>query len=199
MILNNSVDLTDEMENIVATSGDLYIWVCEIDNNSNPKIVVNAQKIDRIKELPLGSRMTSFFFDNETSTFCYEMVGNENRKNNIKIGTITDKTILKAIKNGESDSLQKLLNYSKSANSIYTGNITIGKSNSITNSLNLKDGEYYQSDLIGFDVVRDGKKIGIVDGFQNFGGGDIIELDNDEMVSFRGATVDIKNKTIMVK
>jgi len=63
----------------------------------------------------------------------------------------------------------------------------------------LKDGEYYQSDLIGFDVVRDGKKIGIVDGFQNFGGGDIIELDNDEMVSFRGATVDIKNKTIMVK
>lgn len=62
-----------------------------------------------------------------------------------------------------------------------------------------KDGEYYQSDLIGFDVVRDGKKIGVVDGFQNFGAGDIIELDNGEMVAFNGATVDIKNKTIMVK
>jgi len=62
----------------------------------------------------------------------------------------------------------------------------------------LKENEYYQSDLIGFDVVRDGKKIGIVDGFQNFGAGDIIEMDNDEMVSFVGADVDIGRKTITV-
>ena len=63
----------------------------------------------------------------------------------------------------------------------------------------LNDDEYYQTDLIGFDVVRDGKKIGVVDGFQNFGGGDIIEMENGEMVSFIGATVDIKNKTIVVR
>ena len=60
------------------------------------------------------------------------------------------------------------------------------------------DGEYYQSDLIGFSVVRDGKKIGTVDCFQNYGAGDIIELDNGEMVSFRGATVDKEQKTIKV-
>ena len=58
--------------------------------------------------------------------------------------------------------------------------------------------EYYQTDLIGFDVVRDGKKIGIVDCFQNYGAGDIIQLDNGEMVSFRGATVDKEQKTIKV-
>lgn len=63
----------------------------------------------------------------------------------------------------------------------------------------LKDGEYYQTDLIGFDVVRDGKTIGKVDGFQNFGAGDIIELDNGEMVAFHGATVDFENKSIVVK
>ena len=62
----------------------------------------------------------------------------------------------------------------------------------------LKNGEYYQSDLIGFDVIRDGKKIGTVDGFQNFGAGDIIELDNGEMVSFIGAVVDINNKSIKI-
>ena len=62
-----------------------------------------------------------------------------------------------------------------------------------------KDGEYYQTDLIGFDVVRDGKKIGAVDCFQNFGAGDIMELDNGEMVAFRGVTVDFENKTIVVK
>ena len=62
----------------------------------------------------------------------------------------------------------------------------------------LKENEYYQSDLIGFDVIRDGNKIGIVDGFQNFGAGDIIELDNGEMVSFKGANVDLQNKQIKV-
>ena len=64
---------------------------------------------------------------------------------------------------------------------------------------NLKDDEYYQTDLIGFNVVRDGKTIGKVDGFQNFGAGDIIELDNGEMVAFHGATVDFENKSIVVK
>ena len=62
-----------------------------------------------------------------------------------------------------------------------------------------KDGEYYQTDLIGFDVVRDGKKIGTVDCFQNFGAGDIIELDNGEMVAFCGANVDLDKKIIFVK
>jgi 16S rRNA processing protein RimM len=63
----------------------------------------------------------------------------------------------------------------------------------------LKQNEFYQHDLIGFAVVRDGKKIGLVDGFQNFGGGDIIELDNGEMVSFIGATVDTENRIITIR
>ena len=58
------------------------------------------------------------------------------------------------------------------------------------------DNEYYQADLSWFDVIRDGKKIGIVSCFQNYGAGDIIELDNGDMVSFVGATVDMNTKTI---
>lgn len=63
----------------------------------------------------------------------------------------------------------------------------------------LKVDEFYQADLIGFDVIRNGIKIGIVDCFQNYGAGDIIELDNGDMVSFIGADVDINNKIIYVK
>lgn len=62
----------------------------------------------------------------------------------------------------------------------------------------LKQDEYYQTDLIGFDVVREGIKIGTVAGFQNFGAGDIIELNNGEMVSFVGASVDFDNRKISV-
>lgn len=62
-----------------------------------------------------------------------------------------------------------------------------------------QNGEYYQSDLIGFTVEQNGKIIGSVDCFQNFGAGDIIELDNGDMVSFRGANVDIERGVITVK
>lgn len=62
-----------------------------------------------------------------------------------------------------------------------------------------KDGEYYQADLIGFTVVRDGQSVGKIECFQNFGAGDIIETENGNMFSFRGANVDLENKIVTVK
>ena len=63
----------------------------------------------------------------------------------------------------------------------------------------LKADEYYQADLIGFNVVRDGHKVGVVDCFQNYGAGDIIELDNGDMVSFGGAVVDLNARIVYVR
>lgn len=63
----------------------------------------------------------------------------------------------------------------------------------------LENGEYYQADLIGFDVVRNEQKIGAVVCFQNYGAGDIIELDNGDMVSFVGANVDMDARKIYVR
>ena len=62
-----------------------------------------------------------------------------------------------------------------------------------------KSGEYYQSDLIGMMVVRDGVELGRATGFQNFGAGDIMELDNGDMVSFIGANVDFEKNVINVR
>ncbi len=59
--------------------------------------------------------------------------------------------------------------------------------------------EYYQADLIGFAVMRDGEKIGTITGFQNFGAGDIIETDSGNMYSFKGAVINFNNKTVIVK
>ena len=61
------------------------------------------------------------------------------------------------------------------------------------------DGEYYQSDLIGFSVVRAGTVLGTLVCFQNFGAGDIMELDNGDMVSFRGANIDCERGVITVE
>lgn len=63
----------------------------------------------------------------------------------------------------------------------------------------LTSNEYYQADLIGFTVIQDGQKVGVISGFQNFGAGDIIETDGGNMYSFKGADVDAENKTVTVK
>ncbi len=62
-----------------------------------------------------------------------------------------------------------------------------------------KSGEYYQADLIGMTVMRGDTRLGHVVCFQNFGAGDIMELDNGDMISFNGAVVDMKNNLIYVK
>ncbi len=54
--------------------------------------------------------------------------------------------------------------------------------------------EYYHVDLIGMKV-GDNTVVAI----HNFGAGDILELDNGDMVSFIGAEVNLENKTIKVK
>ncbi len=56
----------------------------------------------------------------------------------------------------------------------------------------LPKGEFYQTDLIGINVIGGG----IVVAVHNFGAGDILELDNGEMVSFSGAKVDLERREI---
>ena len=63
----------------------------------------------------------------------------------------------------------------------------------------LKEGEYYQADSIGMRVVRDGITIGLVDNIQNYGAGDILELDNGDMIAFNSVDVDLENKVIHQK
>jgi 16S rRNA processing protein RimM len=56
----------------------------------------------------------------------------------------------------------------------------------------LKKGEHYITDLIGMKVGNH-----TVEYVHNFGAGDILELDNGDMISFDGAVVDYDKKEIM--
>jgi 16S rRNA processing protein RimM len=62
----------------------------------------------------------------------------------------------------------------------------------------LPAGEFYQIDLIG-SYLRGNGRDGIVIAVHNFGAGDILELDNGDMVSFAGAKVDLENKSITIQ
>ena len=62
----------------------------------------------------------------------------------------------------------------------------------------LKENEYYQTDLIGMNVNQRGNIIGRVSCVQNYGAGDILELENGDMVSFVGAKVDFDTDVIYI-
>lgn len=128
-------------------SGDIYVWIYEtqiVKNVRQNKCIIEAKKIERPALKKIGTRMKCYFYNEETSTNLFEAYDYENaRKINVKIGKVTDKSILRAIKNGETDCLQKLLDYAKNADSIYTGTVPLGRSESVTNKLNLVNDEYY--------------------------------------------------------
>ncbi|MDL2295397.1 ribosome maturation factor RimM [Lachnospiraceae bacterium OttesenSCG-928-E19] len=56
--------------------------------------------------------------------------------------------------------------------------------------------EYYQTDLIGMEVQVHGTPVGHVVAMHNFGAGDILEVENGDMLSFIGADVDMENRII---
>ena len=57
----------------------------------------------------------------------------------------------------------------------------------------LAEGEFYLSDLQGKQAVADGKPLGCVSGFQNFGAGELLELDGGMLipVSFIGSVAEV--------
>lgn len=141
---SNKVNGNDSISNLFAEAGDIYITVCEIDYNTKiPKIVLESEKIERLGELPLTQRIEAFFFEDYTSTFCWEIYGANERKVNYKIGKVTDLELLKSLKNGEVSAFQKLMEYAKKADSMGTGTVKLGKDKTITDKLNLIDDEYY--------------------------------------------------------
>lgn len=125
---------------------DLYIWIMQetrlgnyyYDTNGNyvsyaTKFVVEGKKITRA-ELPklnlilqrfsIGYWTAANESDNYTSIYFNFPSETENRKFTIKIGKITDNSILSKIKNNDYSGITSLLAYAKSHNSIYSQSLT---------------------------------------------------------------------------
>ena len=158
------------IENFLVEYGDVYIWVLEYNyNNPNEKFkfVVNGEKIERPEMSPIGNRLKIYFFNNFTSLFCYEIHADITRKVQIKVGKVTDNSILKSIKNGDSDCLDKLMQYSKSNNDIYSKTIeknlykTSEDIEALAPKMGLTNDEYYYVYLYVDD--ENNKYVGIED------------------------------------
>ncbi len=123
---------------------DVYCFIIEQNKNGQYGTPYKT-KLERCPQHNLGSRIKSNFSSQYTAIYCYDdnATATTNRKVKVKIGNITDKSILLSIKNGEAKALERLLDYAKSASSIYTETISLGESKSITSGLNITNGSYY--------------------------------------------------------
>lgn len=144
-LFNNKWDVKKFLEK----KDDLYYWLCEEQFNYETgkrehKFIVSGKKLERPAQKAIGSRINCFFNYDGTGIYLYEPYDYQNTRNiKLKIGTITDNSILLALKNNESNALSRLLAYAKSANSIYTGTVVLGRSNSITANMNINNKAYY--------------------------------------------------------
>jgi 16S rRNA processing protein RimM len=67
----------------------------------------------------------------------------------------------------------------------------------------LEDGEYYHSDLIGLSCVdREGQAVGVVASVENFGAGDLLEIEfpngRRSLIPFRDGVADLNDDRIVV-
>lgn len=128
-------------------NGDIYVSFKET-SNGQAKVVLQSKKINRPDLEQIGQRV-NFIFNNDFTHVNWntynEGTNKNNRKINIKIGSVNDNTILQNIKNGKSNSLQSLLNYAKQqTSSVYTKSISANSNtSSIISEMNLKDKQYY--------------------------------------------------------
>ena len=137
-------DITEFLEE----NGDVYYTIAERSTNGKGEASYRVAKtgtLDRLPLNPVGERVKCYFFSDYTSTFFYEFSdNNKNRKIKLKIGPITDNNILIAIRDGKANALTNLLTYAKnSSQTIYTGTVPLGKSDSITTNMNLTNKGYY--------------------------------------------------------
>ena len=127
---------------------DLYLWVIEssklkewyYDTNGDyigyaTKFVVEGKKLDRASLPPLNLILQSFNIgywtsssssdtDNYTNIHFNFPSATENRKFTLKIGKITDNTILTKIKNNDYTGITDLLSYAKNNSAVYSKQLT---------------------------------------------------------------------------
>ena len=143
LISSNGKISATNLTSYLETNGDIYIWIAEVQNRES-NIVVNAKKIERLEQLPLTKRIVGYFGDELAGgIFCYEPYTSTERKINIKIGKMTDNTILKKLKNNEVNGISDLLDYAKKTNALVEETFSFGDNPTIPTTVKLENGAYY--------------------------------------------------------
>ena len=151
---------TSKVAKYVELNQDLYITILEKQSYNSEKVVVYGEKLNRFDEPKYSDAFHATFMTIDTDQIVTRFThsGENNRKMQIKVGKVTDSTILQKIKNKDSSGFASLLSLAKSNDGIYNKTVAVNgndyaieycagggwsKENEVINLQGLKDGEYY--------------------------------------------------------
>lgn len=147
-----------EIARYVELNQELYASIIEVQNYEDEKIVIYGKKLERYAEPKYSDafNLTHMTDGSDQIITTFTSSGVETRKMQIKVGKITDKSILQKIKNQDSSGFADLLTFAKSNNGIYNETHTTDEDSTLieynANSYTqrpaldvkgLEDGEYY--------------------------------------------------------
>ena len=152
---NNKKFYSHELEEYVELNQDLYASV--IEENKDKEVVIYGKKINRYSEPKYNDAFLATFMTNKKdqiiTKFTYS--GKADRNVQIKIGRVTDLSIIKKIKNGDNSGFESLLSLAKSNDGIFNKNVEIKKDSKSDVSYDAnKDSN--EADLIKLDNLQDG-------------------------------------------
>ncbi len=115
------VTVGDEVTKNVELNQDLYVTVIEQVSGGKENVVSYGNKLDRYEEPKYHDAFSSTFMTSEADQIVTSFTHSEknDRKMQLKVGKITDNSILQKIKNEDSSGFSDLLNYAKADNGIY--------------------------------------------------------------------------------
>lgn len=152
---DNKKFYSHELEEYVELNQDLYASV--IEENKDKEVVIYGKKINRYSEPKYNDAFFATFMTNKKdqiiTKFTYS--GKADRNVQIKIGRVTDLSIIKKIKNGDNSGFESLLSLAKSNDGIFNKNVEIKKDSKSDVSYDAnKDSN--EEDLIKLDNLQDG-------------------------------------------
>lgn len=152
-----------KVANYVELNQDLYVNIIEENTLSRKEeVVFHGKKLDRYDEPKYADAFHATFMTEDTDQLvtCFTHFEKNNRKIQIKIGKITDQSILQKIKNNDISGFASLLDFAKKNNGIFDKVVDADKDDSfaieynadsegnrknqaVIDLKNLEDGAYY--------------------------------------------------------
>ncbi len=153
LIADNDSKITENVE----LNQDLYISIIEQDA-LDYNVLVYGKKIERFSEPKYSDAFFATFVSHEADQIVTYFTHGKanNRKMQIKIGKITDNSILQKIKNEDATGFSDLLKYAKSNTGIFNKTLSADKDTDYAIQYNVGYGEKTNNELISLNGVEDG-------------------------------------------
>ena len=123
---------TDKVAGKVELNQDLYATIVEYNSKGKESIVTYGNKLTRYAEAKYNDAFWATFMTNDADQIITNFTHAEenNRKIEVKIGKITDTSILNKLKKQDSTGFSELLKFAKSSTSIYDKTLNADKDDS---------------------------------------------------------------------